>query len=134
MNKLLTPTLVLSSLFLVACAQTRDYTPTIDTRASNPSATANYDRDMQECQALAKNASGNTAAETAIGAGVGGAIGAATGAIVGAVAGGNVATGAMIGGAAGGVGGAAKQGFESDSKYKSSFKDCMSRRGHTVID
>jgi hypothetical protein len=133
MNKLLAPTLVLSSLLLVACAQTRGYTPSIDTRASNPNATANIDRDLQECQALAEQAAGNTATETAIGTGVGGAIGAATGAIVGAVAGGNVTNAAMIGGAAGGIGGAAKQGFESNSKYQQAYKNCMSSRGHTVI-
>ncbi len=134
MNKLLTSSVVLSSLLLAACAQTRDYTPAIDTRTSNPAATANLDRDTQECKDLAAQASGNTAAETAIGAGVGGAIGAATGAIVGAVSGSDVGKAAMIGGAAGGVGGAAKQGFESDSKYKKSFRECMRGRGHNVID
>lgn len=134
MNKLLASTLVLSCLLLAACAQTRGYTPAVDTRASNPSATANLDRDTQECQALAQQAAGNTAAESAIGAGVGGAIGAATGAVVGAVADTDVATAAMIGGAAGGVGGAIKQGYESDSKYKKSFNNCMSSRGHRVVE
>lgn len=134
MNKLLAPTLIISSLLLAACAQTRGYTPAIDARTSTPSANANYDRDAQECQALAEQSSGNTATESAIGAGVGGAIGAATGAVVGAVAGTDVGNAAMIGGAAGGVGGAIKQGYESNSQYKKAFNSCMSSRGHRVVD
>jgi outer membrane lipoprotein SlyB len=134
MKKIIAPTAILATLLLGACAQTRDYAPTVDTRASNPAATANYDRDLQECKDLATQAAGNTATEAAIGAGVGGAIGAGTGAIVGAVADKNVGTAAMIGAAAGGVAGAAKQGFESDSKYKKTFRDCMRSRGHNVID
>jgi hypothetical protein len=54
MNKLLAPTLVLSSLLLVACAQTRDYTPPVDSRTSSPNATANYDRDIQEMRRTGK--------------------------------------------------------------------------------
>lgn len=135
MNKLLAPTLILSCLLLAACAQTRGYTPTIDTRAGNANANANLDQDLQECQVLAEQAAGNTAVETAIGTGVGGAVGAATGAIVGAVTGGenDVAKGAMIGGAAGGVGGAAKQGFESNSKYQQAYRNCMTGRGYSVV-
>jgi uncharacterized protein YcfJ len=133
MNKLLAPTLILSSLLLAACAQTRGYTPAIDTRTSNPSATANIDRDIQECQALAEQAAGNTAAETGIGAVAGGALGAATGAIVGVVSGKNVGKAAIIGATAGGIGGAAKQGFESNSKYQQAYKNCMSARGHSVV-
>jgi outer membrane lipoprotein SlyB len=135
MNKLfITPILILSYFLLAACAQTRGYTPAIDTRASSPSATANIDRDLQECQALAEQAGGNTATETAIGTVAGGAMGAVTGAIVGAVSGGNIAKSAMIGGTAGGIGGAAKQGFESDSHYQRAFRDCMTGRGHRVIN
>lgn len=134
MNKLITSTVVLSSLLLVACAQTRGYTPAVDSRASSPTANANYNRDLQECQTLATQSSGNTAAETAIGAGVGGAVGAAAGAVVGAVADTDVATAAMIGGAAVGLAGAAKQGYESDSQYKQAFNSCMSSRGHRVVD
>lgn len=134
MNKLLAPTLVLSSLLLAACAQTRGYTPAVDTRASTPTANANLDRDTQECEALARQAAGNTATESAIGAGVGGAIGAATGAVVGAVANTDVANAAMIGGAAGGVGGAIAKGYDSNSQYKKAFSNCMSSRGHRVVE
>ena len=134
MKKLLASTFVLSSLLLVACAQTRGYSPAVDPRASKPSASPNYDRDVQECGELAKQSAGNTAAETAIGAGVGGAIGAATGAVVGAVADTDVANAAMIGGAAGGVGGAIKQGYESDSNYRKAYNNCMRGRGHSVVE
>jgi hypothetical protein len=135
MNKLfVTPILILSTLLVTSCAQQRGYTPAIDTRVSNPAATANLDRDLQECQALAEQAGGNTATEAAIGTVAGGAMGAVTGAIVGAVSGGNVATSAMIGGTAGGIGGAAKQGFDSNTQYKRAFNDCMTGRGHRVIN
>lgn len=134
MNKLLAPTLILSSLLLVACAQTRGYTPTVDTRTSTSSAKANLDRDTQECQALAEQAAGNTTTETAIGAGVGGAVGAATGAVVGAVADTDVGTAAGIGAAIGGVGGAATKGYQSNSEYKKAFNNCMSTRGHRVVE
>ncbi len=127
----LTNTLILSTLLLTACAQQRGYTPTIDARND---ANAQYiNRDMQECEQLAEQAAGNTAAEAAIGTGVGAVIGGAVGAITGAIAG-NPAAGAMIGGAAGGIGGATKQGFQSDAHYQQAYKNCMTGRGHRVID
>jgi outer membrane lipoprotein SlyB len=133
MNKLLAPALIVSSLLLAACAQTRSYTPAVDSRMSSPEAAMNLERDLQECEALAKQAAGNTAVETAIGTGVGGAIGAGTGAAIGAITG-NAGRGAAIGAVAGGVGGGAKEGFESDSKYKRAYRDCLRGRGHRVID
>jgi outer membrane lipoprotein SlyB len=129
MNKI---SILILGCLLSACAQTRGYVPTIDTRSSDPKATANLNRDLQECEALASHASGNTAAESAIGAGVGGAIGAATGAVMGAIAG-NAGMGAAMGAAAGGLGGATKQGLESDSNYKRLFSNCMRKRGHSVL-
>jgi outer membrane lipoprotein SlyB len=131
MSKIFSSALIVSSLLLVACAQTRGYTPAIDTK--NSSNAANVTTDLQQCEEIARQASGNTAVETAIGTGIGGAIGAATGAIVGAVSGNDVAKSAMIGGTAGGIGGAAKQGYESDSKYKKAYNDCMTGRGHKVL-
>lgn len=133
MNKLIPLFFLLSCALLTACAQTRGYTPTIDPRTSSPSANANIDRDIQECQMLAEQAAGNTAAETAIGTGVGAVIGGAAGAVAGAIAG-NAAMGAMIGGAAGGVSGATKQGFDSDNNYKHAYKNCMAGRGHRIIE
>ncbi|MEY4768769.1 MAG: hypothetical protein RL637_1408 [Pseudomonadota bacterium] len=131
MKQIFASALIVSSLLLVACAQTRGYTPAVDTKNS-PNA-ANVNVDLQQCEEIARQASGNTATETAIGTAVGGAIGAATGAIVGAVSGNDVAKSAMIGGTAGGIGGAAKQGYESDSKYKKAYNDCMTGRGHKVL-
>jgi hypothetical protein len=40
---------------------------------------------------------------------------------------------AIIGATAGGIGGATKQGFESNTKYQQAFKNCMSGRGHAVV-
>ena len=133
MNKLLASTLIVSSLLLGACAQTRGYTPAVDTRTSASRTNANLDRDTQECQALAEQAAGNTATESAIGAGVGGAVGAATGAVVGAVTNTDAGNDALIGGAIGGIGGAVAKGYQSNSQYKSAFNDCMSNRGHRVV-
>ena len=65
---------------------------------------------MTECKQLASQASGGTAKETAIGAGVGG-----------------------LAGAAGGFGGAAKQGFSAEDKFKGAYSNCMSGRGHNVL-
>ena len=60
---------------------------------------------MTECKQLASQASGGTAKETAIGAGA----------------------------AAGGFGGAAKQGFSAEDKFKGAYSNCMSGRGHNVL-
>lgn len=66
--------------------------------------------------------------QAAIGAGVGGLAGAAGGAIVGAFLG-----NPGIGAAAGGFGGAAKQGFSAEDKFKGAYSNCMSGRGHNVL-
>ena len=83
---------------------------------------------MTECKQLASQASGGTDKEIAIGAGVGGLAGAAGGAIVGAFLG-----NPGIGAAAGGFGGAAKQGFSAEDKFKGAYSNCMSGRGHNVL-
>ena len=80
---------------------------------------------MTECTQLASQASGGTAKETAIGAGVGGLAGAAGGAIVGAFLG-NPGIGTA-------VGGAAKQGFSAEDKFKGAYSNCMSGPGHNVL-
>lgn len=78
---------------------------------------------MTECTQLASQASGGTAKETAIG--VGGLAGAAGGAIVGAFLG-NPGIGTA-------VGGAAKQGFSAEDKFKGAYSNCMSGPGHNVL-
>lgn len=132
MTKRVTFSLILSCLLLTACAQMGGYTPVVDTRANSPSANANLNRDLQECQVLAEQVSGSTAKKAGIGAGVGVLGGAAAGAAIGAAAG-EPGTGAAIGAVVGGVGGAAHQGITSDSSYKKAYNKCMSGRGHRVL-
>lgn len=131
MSKFNTTMVIVSALMLSACYSQGGYTPTVDTY-NNPNA-YRTNQDMEECRQLAQHsAGGSTAKETAIGAGVGGLVGAAGGAVVGAFTG-NPAAGAAIGAAAGGFGGAAKQGFTSEDRFRNAYNQCMSNRGHNVI-
>lgn len=124
-------TVLVSALMLSACYSYGGYQPTVDTY-NDPNA-YRLNQDMAECKQLAEqSAGGGTAKETAIGAGVGGLVGAAGGAVVGAFTG-NPAAGAAIGAAAGGFGGAAKQGFSAEDKFRNAYNQCMSGRGHNVI-
>ncbi len=120
-----------SAVLLPSCAQMTSYQPTVDAYG-DPNA-YRLNQDMQECQQLASHASGGTAKETAIGAGVGGLIGAGGGAALGAILG-NPGTGAAIGAAVGGLGGATKQGLQSDDRYKYAYNSCLRQRGHRVIN
>lgn len=130
MKKLTTGCVFIGSILLTACASQGGWTPTVDSY-NDPNA-YRINQDMTECKQLASQASGGTATETAVGAGTGALIGAAGGAIVGAFAG-SPGTGAAIGAAAGGFGGGAYKGVSAEDKYKSSFNNCMSGRGHKVV-
>ncbi len=130
MNRSTLYSTLIGSLLLSACATQTGWTPTVDTYNSRNSYRLN--QDMHECQQLASQASGGTAKETAIGAGVGGLIGAAGGAALGAVLG-NPGTGAAIGAAAGGIGGASKQGYQAEERYKNAYSSCLRQRGHSVV-
>jgi len=130
MKKLTSSIVLIGSILVSACASQTGWTPTVDTY-NDPNA-YRINQDMAECKQLASQASGGTVKETAIGAGVGGLVGAAGGAVVGAFTG-NPAAGAAIGAAAGGFGGAAKQGFTAEEKYKNAYNNCMSGRGHHVV-
>ncbi len=130
--KLLAQSIIVSSLLLGACAQQTGYTPTVDTY-NDPNA-HNVNQDLQQCQALAERAAGNTMQEAAIGGAVGGAVGAATGAASGAIYGDRAGTGALGGAAIGALGGAAIQGYRSDDKYKQAYRNCMRNRGHKIVD
>lgn len=122
---------VFSALALAGCYSYGGYQPTVDTY-NDPNA-YRLNQDMAECRQLAEqSAGGGTVKETAIGAGVGGLVGAAGGAVVGAFTG-NPAAGAAIGAAAGGFGGAAKQGFTAEDRFRNAYNQCMSGRGHNVI-
>ncbi|MCX7106468.1 MAG: glycine zipper family protein [Methylococcales bacterium] len=130
MKKLTTSGIFIGSILLTACASQGGWTPTVDSY-NDPNA-YRINQDMAECKQLASQASGGTATETAVGAGTGALLGAAGGAIIGAFAG-SPGTGAAIGAAAGGFGGGAYKGVSAEDKYKSSFNNCMSGRGHKVV-
>ncbi|OQW76901.1 MAG: hypothetical protein BVN35_05610 [Proteobacteria bacterium ST_bin11] len=131
MMKLTYCSLIAGCLLLSACASQTGWTPTVDTYNNQNSYRLN--QDLYECQQLASQASGGAVKETAIGAGVGGLIGAAGGAALGAVLG-NPGTGAAIGAAAGGIGGASKQGIQSEDRYKNAYNNCLRQRGHRVVN
>jgi hypothetical protein len=131
MKKLRFPIIIFSSLLLSACASQTGWTPTVDTY-NDPNA-SRLNQDMAQCQQLASQASGGTAKESAVGAGVGALIGAAGGAALGAAVG-SPGTGAAIGAAAGGIGGASKQGFQSEDEYKRAYSNCLRQRGHMVVN
>lgn len=122
--------MTVAALLVSACYSYGGYQPTVDTY-NDPNA-YRLNQDAAECKALAEQSSGGTVKETAIGAGVGGLVGAAGGAVVGAFTG-NPAAGAAIGAAAGGLGGAAKQGFTAEDRFRNAYNQCMSNRGHNVI-
>ena len=130
MKKLTTVGALISSILLTACASQGGWTPTID--AYNDPNAYRINQDMAECKQLASKASGGTASETAIGAGTGALVGAAGGALLGAIAG-SPGTGAALGATVGGLGGGAYRGVGAEDKYKSSYNNCMSGRGHKVI-
>lgn len=122
---------IVAVALLSGCYSYGGYQPTVD-GYNDPNA-YRINQDMAECRQLAEQAAGGgTLKESAVGAGVGGLIGAAGGAIVGAFTG-NPAAGAAIGAAAGGFGGAAKQGFQSEDRFRNAYNQCMSNRGHNVI-
>lgn len=131
LSKVSTVVVAAATLGVTGCAEYGGYAPTVDTYNDR---NAQYlTSDMQDCKALAKQASGGAVKETATGAVVGGLVGAAAGAAMGAAVG-NPGGGAALGAAAGGVGGGAYKGLSSDEAYKSAYKTCMRKRGHNVID
>ncbi len=131
MKKIQLISVITYALLLSACSSQTGWTPTVDPYG-DPNA-YRLNQDMAECQQLASQASGGLATETAKGAAVGGLIGAATGAAIGAISG-NPGTGAAYGAAAGGIGGATKQGFQSEDQYKRAYTNCMRHRGHYVVN
>jgi len=130
MKKLTTSIVFIGGMLLSGCYSYGGWTPTVD--SSNDPNAYRINQDMAECKQIASQASGGTTKETAIGAGVGGLIGAAGGAIVGAFTG-DPGKGAAIGAAAGGFGGGAYKGLSTEDKYKNSYNNCMSNRGHRVV-
>ncbi|WP_413206922.1 hypothetical protein [Rhodospirillum sp. A1_3_36] len=117
----------LAAMVLGACA---GHTPVIDHRTSNKT-TAQYERDLAECQAYADER--GFAGDTAIGALGGGALGAALGAATGAVLG-SPGTGAALGAAVGGIGGGAGMGTNAALEQKRIINNCMRNRGYDVLE
>lgn len=116
---------------LAGCASQSQWSPTVDTYGNSR---AQYlSRDMEECRALSRSASGDTGAQTARGAGIGAMVGAAGGAIIGAMVG-SPGRGAILGAAAGGVGAGAVSAGRTEEQFKQAFNNCMRERGHNVIN
>lgn len=131
LNKFSVMLMTMAALGIGGCAQYSNWTPTVDTY-NDPNA-QNLTRDMQECQQLAKQASGGGATETAKGAAMGGLAGAAAGAALGAVLG-SPGKGAALGAAAGGLGYGANKAMTSEDDYKNAYTRCMKNRGHNVVN
>ena len=116
---------------LAGCESQSQWSPTVDTYGNSR---AQYlSRDMEECRALARSASGDTTEETVRGAGFGAMAGAAGGAIIGAMVG-RPGRGAVLGAAAGGIGGGAVSAGRTEEQFKQAFTNCMRERGHNVIN
>ncbi|MGS1115779.1 glycine zipper family protein [Castellaniella sp. UC4442_H9] len=116
---------VILAVLCAAIAGCASYRPVVDTQGVDP---AQYEKDLKECQAYAKQV--NPGAQ----AGVGMALGAVLGALLGAAVGGNnagyyagvgAASGAVTGGAYGAAGGAGDQ--------KTIIVRCLMYRGYRVL-
>ena len=124
-------TFLFLSSFL-GCASLTDWTPTVDPH-NDPNA-ANIEKDLIECKELAKKVTGGGLEEGAtLGAGLG-AVGAGIGAVIGSYYYGDAGSGAAIGGAIGGGSGIAAGGIHGEMTYKQAYINCVSMRGHRIID
>ena len=123
--------LFVSVSLLAGCTSQSQWSPTVDTYGNSR---AQYlSRDMEECRAIARSASGDTGEQAARGAGIGALAGAAGGAIIGAMVG-SPGRGAALGAAAGGIGGGAMSAGRTEERFKQTFTNCMRERGHNVIN
>ncbi len=124
--------LLAGAVFLAGCASSKsEWSPKVDTTGS-PKA-QELSSDMEECRAIARDASGSTAGKTAKGSAIGGAIGAAGGLAIGAAAG-RPMTGAALGAAGGAAGGGIAGNRRSDKRFKEAFRNCLTERGHKVVN
>jgi hypothetical protein len=113
---------------LGGCSQT-SYVPVVDLKQSKNGG-ANYEQDLNECQALAGQR--DPASQTVQGAGVGALVGAGLGAALGALSGrpgGGAATGAVLGGAGGGL----SQGAGGFDNQRAIIVNCLRGRGYAVV-
>jgi outer membrane lipoprotein SlyB len=122
--------LAIGALALTGCVNQNTWTPTVDTYG-DPNAWR-LSQDEAQCRQLAMQANGSSVKKSAEGTVIGGLLGAAAGAAIGAAAG-NAGMGAAVGAAAGGFGGGAYEGFSSNAAFQNAFDQCLSERGHRVI-
>jgi uncharacterized protein YcfJ len=112
---------------LSSCAT---YNPVVDPQSVRNS--DKYYRDKAECEALAKQNSGDwkTVGKDAL---IGGAVGAGTGSLIGVIAGDTV-KGLALGSVIGGVAGGAKGVYESEKDFETIYRNCMRARGYDVLN
>jgi hypothetical protein len=115
---------------LSACAEQENWQPTVDV-ANDPNA-SKLNADMYACRQLASKAADqtNTVAEDT---GIGLVGGAAGGALLGAIAGGP-ATGAALGAVVGTGAGLGTGASHADATFRKVFSNCLSKRGHPVLN
>ncbi|MFQ5930538.1 MAG: hypothetical protein ACE5MK_12650 [Acidobacteriota bacterium] len=116
-------------LLLAGCSRT--YSPKVDPTFAKDRPT--LEKDLYECERIAKNASEDPTGEAGKGALIGGAVGAAGGAAIGAAAG-SPGTGAAIGAVAGVAAGSAIGGTQAQKAYKRAYDSCMRNRGYKLLD
>ena len=121
---------LLIAIMVSGCASHGGYRPTVDPYG-DPRAD-HIGQDLYECEALAHQA-GRVGDESVKGALVGGGIGAVGGAILGGLSG-HPVQGALVGATAGGLAGGVSQGMNADQRFIYAYRNCMSNRGHNVID
>ncbi len=130
MKRIATTLALLAVLGLGACAEQNGWTPTVD--SENDAHPERITKDLAACKQLASKAS-NQQDNTLESGGIGMVAGAAGGAILGAMVG-APAYGAGLGAAAGAAGGAGTGAVSSDHTYRQVYINCMSKRGHTVLN
>ncbi len=124
------PLLAIGALLLAGCVNQNQWSPTVDTYG-DPNAWR-LSQDEAQCRQLAMQSSGGSVRKTAEGTAIGGLLGAAAGAAIGAAAG-NAGMGAAVGAAAGGFGGGGYEAFSTNADFKRAFDECLSERGHRVL-
>jgi outer membrane lipoprotein SlyB len=114
------------TLCLGACAGA-DYRPVVDLRGHTEAA---YDRDLAECQQVARNTRNNT--KEAENAGIGAAAGGAGGAVLGAI-GGDPLLGAGVGALAGLVGTGGYEEATTEKREEKIVRNCIRARGYDIL-
>jgi hypothetical protein len=114
---------------LSACSSIHDDRPAVDLRGKDE---RTYRADLSECQDIAAG-TGDKSGDVAKTAAIGTALGAATGAAAGAI-GGNAGAGAAAGALAGLVFGGGYEAVTTERTEKRALRNCLYKRGYTVLD